>query len=63
MGDLFADPLRAHLTLSVSCLLFFTWVFAALVPPKIGGVIPDPRLWCLIGGLFGYFWYTGMATH
>lgn len=64
MGDLFADPLRARLTLSVGCLLFFTWVFAALIPPMIGGVIPspDPRLWCLIGGLFAYFGYTGMRA-
>lgn len=64
MGDLFADPVRSRLTLSVGCLLFFTWVFAALVPPMIGGVFPrpDPWMWCLIASFFVYFGYTGMRA-
>jgi TonB family protein len=37
MADIFADPLRARLALSVGMLLFFTWIFAILAPPMISG--------------------------
>ena len=64
MGDLFADPLKARLTLSMGFLLLGTWVFAALVPPMIGGVIPRPEawMWWLIGSSFAYFSYTGIRA-
>ena len=64
MADIFADPLRARLALSVGALLFSTWIFAILAPPMISGDLsrPGPWLWCLMGTLFAYFGYTGIRA-
>ena len=64
MADIFADPLRARLALSVGMLLFFTWIFAILAPPMISGTFhrPDPWLWCLMAALYSYFGYTGIRA-
>ena len=64
MDDLFADPVKARLTLSMGVLLLGTWIFAALVPPMIGGVFPRPEawIWWLTGSLFAYFGYTGVRA-
>jgi len=64
MGDLFADPVEARITLTMGGLLFLTWIFAAMVPLIIGGLVPkpDPWMWCLMGVLFAYFGYTGIRA-
>ena len=64
MADLFADPRRARLVLSVGFLLFCTWIFAILTPPMISGTLhrPDPWLWCLMAALYSYFGYTGIRA-
>jgi hypothetical protein len=62
--DLFADPVRARLVLSIGILLFSTWIFAILAPPMISGTLhrPDPWLWYLMAALYSYFGYTGIRA-
>jgi hypothetical protein len=58
------DPLDLRAKLSVAALLGGVWLFLLMLPLCLAGMlfVPPASVWCVFGGLFAYFLYTGVRA-